>query len=136
MKKLVCAVIIAILVAGCSTLKSAGSNDLLVQYSTMKLIEQSDEVSAEGVIEATTKARLVISDSGRKVTIDKLKADIADQINFDLLAPGDRLLISTIVDRVQKNYEEERGDVEVLPDEVKVSVNEFLDQVEQAARFY
>lgn len=122
--------------AGCQTVTNladgVASNELLVQYSTMKLIEQSDDITSEGVVEAVEKARTAM-DEDQVVSIDELKARVADKIDFESFAPSDRLLIAAVVDEVQKTLEAEYK-TDLVSEEVEYKIGLFLDNVELAAR--
>lgn len=139
MKKLFAVVAIMAMLTGCSTvstvgstLSEVGSNDLVVQYSTMKLIEQSDEIDSQDVLDTVEKARNVLV-VNTEVSIDDFKSEMASRIDWNSLAPSDRLLIMAVVDEVQTNLEK-KYEVEVLSDDVVIRIEHFLDLVEQAAR--
>lgn len=133
MKKLLIAALTVILIAGCTTFQNVGSNDLLVQYSTLKLIEQSDDVTSQGVIDAVEKARGVLDATEVEVSFAKLKERVAQEIEFSEMAPSDRLLIQAVVNEVEADYVK-TYQTDVLSEEVKVTISQFLDLVEQAAR--
>lgn len=121
----------AMFVAGCQTLQNASSNELLVTYATMKVIEESDEITSADVRETVEKARSVL-EADVTVSIDDFKAEVAEQIGWSELAPSDKLLIAAIVDEVQVSLEKQY-EVDVLSDEVVIRIEQFLDMVEQAA---
>ena len=131
MKNILLALLIVFVFAGCQTLSNVSSNDLVVQYATMKVIEESDEISSNDVQDTVAKARAVLN-AETTVSIDKFKAELAEQIGWSELAPSDKLLITAIVDEVQVSIEKQY-EVDVLSDEVVIEIERFLDLVEQAA---
>lgn len=132
MKTILAAILMAFVLVGCQTLSNVSSNDLVVQYSTMKVIEESEEISSQDVLDTVAKAREVL-DADTSVSIDNFKLKVAEQIGWADLAPSDKLLISAIVDEVQVSLEKQY-EVDVLSDEVVIRLEQFLDMVEQAAR--
>ena len=131
MKNILLALLIVFVFAGCQTLSNVSSNDLVVQYATMKVIEESDEITSADVRETVEKARSVL-EADVTVAIDDFKAQVAEQIGWSELAPSDKLLITAIVDEVQVSLEKQY-EVDVLSDEVVIRIEQFLDMVEQAA---
>jgi len=131
MKNILLALLIVFVFAGCQTLSNVSSNDLVVQYATMKVIEESDEITSADVRETVEKARSVL-EADVTVAIDDFKAQVAEQIGWSELAPSDKLLITAIVDEVQVSLEKQY-EVDVLSDEVVIEIERFLDLVEQAA---
>ncbi len=132
MKKLLLALLATFTLAGCQTISDVSSNDLVVQYSVLKVIEESEEISGQDVQDTIGKARKAL-DADTTVSIDEFKAEVADQIGWAGLAPSDKLLIAAIVDEVQVSLEKQY-EVEVLSEEVVYEIERFLDLVEQAAR--
>lgn len=132
MKKILIVALVALFVTGCQTLEDVGSSELVVQYSTMKLIEQSDDIEAEDVLGAVEQARSVVENSNEEFTYNTIRSRIADKIGFENLDPSDQILIRAIADEVQSNFEN-NYESDLISDEVKISLSEFLDQVETAA---
>lgn len=131
MKKILLAIIMAMVLAGCQTFSQVTSNDTLVQYSTMKLIEQSDSVTSEGVLSAMQKARETLN-TDVTFTVSEFKEELAEKIHWSTLPVSDRILISTIVDKVQERLEE-KYEVDVISDQTEIRLLDFIENVEQAA---
>jgi len=131
MKKILLAIIMAMVLAGCQTFSQVTSNDVLVQYSTMKLIEQSDSVTSEGVLSAMQKARETLN-TDVTFTVSEFKEELAEKIHWSTLPVSDRILISTIVDKVQERLEE-KYEVDVISDQTEIRLLDFIENVEQAA---
>lgn len=134
MKKILAVLSIAfmtVFASGCTTLSNVADNDLVVQYSTAKVIQESDSIDSQDVIDAVTKARGVL-DADADVTIAELKLRVADKIGWETIDPVDRMLILAVVNEVESNLKE-RVDLDLISDETEFKIREFLDTVESAA---
>lgn len=130
MKKIIAAIFTTFMIAGCSTIGKVASTDLVIQYSTIKLIEQSSEIDSIDVIETVKTIKSIIN-TDTTITLVNLRQQIAEQINLDEMAISDRILIMAIADAIQTRIINEYG--EDLSPEVIYSLNNFLNLVEQAA---
>lgn len=130
MKKIIIAILTTFMIAGCTTVGKVASTDLVIQYSTIKLIEQSSEIDSIDVIETVKSIRSIIN-TDTTITLVNLRQQIADQINLDEMKISDRILIMAIADAIQTRIVNEYG--VTLSPEVVYSLNNFLDLIEQAA---
>lgn len=90
---------LAFTLSACSTLQSNDTTTkLAVQYGTMKIIEQSDAVTADGVLRAVSKAREAANE---EVRIIDVRERVLAAIDIQDFSPADQLLITTLVDQVQ-----------------------------------
>lgn len=123
----------ALYLSGCVTSgTSDSSGKFIVQYSTLKLIEQSEQFTGPGVLEtvADIRARVVNDEEVRYVD---LRPRLMEQLRYDTLAPSDQLLLMELFDRLMGDVEVGM-DIEFIGDEDRVRISTFLDWVEQAAR--
>jgi uncharacterized protein YceK len=133
MKKVLLMLAFALTLAGCQTLNTATSNELVVQYATMKLIEESDYVTSAGVSDTVAKVRLFL-DGGDVVTLDEFSVLTTEYINDRYtLQPSDKFIILAIISQVQTTIQSEY-ELDVINDDVEYRIRDFLDQVELAAK--
>ena len=131
MKKLIATLLMSgTLLVGCGTLNSLSANDLLVQYATIKLIEQSGNVTAADVTETVASVRSLVNEDG-VVTLEHLKVEVLDQIDLSGLDASERLLVMALIDQIQRQVELEYG--AQLNQETIYRIGALLDLVERAA---
>lgn len=105
----------------------AGNNDLQlpIQYATLKLIEQADDVNAEVVLARVTTMRRSL-ENNQLITVREL---VQDNLRWENLDPSDRLLINRLTD----NIEQAIADLNLLGDERRLRLGTYLDWIEEAA---
>lgn len=125
--RLFAALIVFALLAGCGTLSSnPGAAQVPVQYATLKVIQQSEDVTKADVIEHVQRARSVLQ-SSESVSVDSL----VSEVDLSGLAPEDRLLINALLSQI----EYAASDVDVVGEERRVRIMTLLNWIEQAARY-
>lgn len=135
---LVCMLAIAIMASGiaaCSTLgngkiDSPDTAKLAVQYGTLKLIEQSDSVDGQAVLDRTAKLRAYV-EADSVVDLARLRAEAEGLVNWDSLDASDRLLVLALFDQIETTAERTE-----TPTELEATLLQILDWAEQAARIY
>lgn len=87
---------LAVFMTSCATLSDIDTRKLAVQYGTLKLIEQSGNVTAQGVLDATSKVRETIQ-ADASVDLTELIAGI----DTSGLSPSDQLLVSALSEQIR-----------------------------------
>lgn len=113
---------------GCATVSDA-STKLPVQYATLKLIEQSDQIGPSDVISHVRRVRALTAQDTELSTAD-LVTQVLAGIDTDALEVSDRLLLMALVGYVADSL----GEVNLISSDHKLSLLTLLDWVEQAAR--
>lgn len=116
---------IALVLSACASLDITGGSRIPVQYATLKAIDASENITAEGILERTQRARELL-DSNAKVSLNDLLATVA----LEKLAPADRLLVGALFLQIENAV----NDVEVAPIERLVKLRTLLDWIDDAAR--
>lgn len=115
------------LLTACATFEGGGNdttNRLVVQYATLKLIEQSDTVTAATIIEHVDRAQELL-DSEQVVSLDTLIA----RVDLTGLDPSDRLLVSALFANI------ESAAIETPESDRLVRLREVTEWVRQAAGY-
>lgn len=129
----VMSILIAIALSGCANLDVGNnpSTKLVVQYSTLKLIQQSDDVSRENVVSVAQKAKRLVS-SDEEVVLSNLKQEIVGYVDISKLEPSDVLLFLTLVQTVESYVKQEYEDG-VVTNEMKAKINVVLNWILEAS---
>jgi len=132
MKTAIALFLMVLTLTGC---ESMPQQKLIVQVSAMKYIEDGEDRAgrAAAVIEEVQRAKVLIDFDG--VTLDQIKGAVLDRLKERSLNPSDMLLAMAIVDMASAELDVKLG-AGILSPEQKVTVNEVLGWVEQAASFY
>lgn len=109
----------------CASLDITGGSKIPVQYATLKAIDASENITANGILEHTQRARELL-DSDAKVSLNDLLATVA----LEKLAPADRLLVGALFLQIENAV----NDIEVTPVEKLVKLRTLLDWIDDAAR--
>jgi hypothetical protein len=120
----------SLLLASCATRPdNSGLARIAVQFGTLKAIEQSESINAEGVLRYTAFARGLVEND---VVLDpaKIATEILNAIDTENLSPSDRLLAQTLVLQIQVQFEE----LDLLDPSTRVTLLSVLEWIEQAAR--
>lgn len=121
----------AMSLSGCAgMLENAGSTKLPVQYATLKVIEDSDSITGQDVVERVEELRTLVEDNAT-ISIDRLVAEVRGPIDFDALAPSDRLLVEALISQI----EYAARDIDLVGEARQVKLLTLLDWVEQAAGY-
>lgn len=141
MIKLLTATLLAIALAGCSTLGDGDTrNDLAaaiaIKYATLKVIEQADEPTAKAsrVIDIASQARQMV-DSGTVTLIPALELAVRERIDWQDLSPADTLLADALITAVRMELEA-RVEGGSLSGESVLALAVVLDNIVEAARLY
>ncbi len=119
------ALALSVLVTGCAALDTGNdsTNRLVVQYATLKLIEQSDDITAADVVERVDRAQALL-DSEQLVSLDTLV-----DIDVTGLEPSDRLLVMTLFSRI------EDAAIDTPESERTVRLREITEWIRQATTY-
>lgn len=123
----------ALALSGCASFSADDSTGgkFVVQYSTLKLIERSEDITPEKVNATVAKIReRVVNDP--EVKYANLKDRLLAEVRFDSLEPSDQLLVMTIMDQLVLDIDT-GVQADFISDEDRISISRFLDWVEQAA---
>lgn len=116
-------------VAGCTSMTAEDSMRLPTQYATLKLIEQSGDVTATGVLRYVDLARTLV-DQDITINAHALAAEILLALQAETLAPSDRFLIVALVQQIEIEAES----LNLIRPDTRMSLLEILTWIEQAAR--
>ena len=112
-------------------------NSFVVQYATLKLIEQSDEVTAEDVITTTGKVRDIVNGTGEgdaKLSLQSLNDSFRDKVDISSLAPSDQLLVNALITRVESTIASRVSDTSgFITSQQTTTILRLLDDIDEAA---
>lgn len=137
MKALLTATLLSLtlIMAGCAALTS-DQGTFVVQYATIKLIEQSDEVSAQNVLDTTNKVRGIVEEN-EELTMSSLASGFRQRVDISSLQPSDQLLVSAIISRIQSTVSERLDtNKSFFGIEQTTTILQLLDDVDEAASLY
>lgn len=131
------AAILALLIAGCASVtrfveESPTTARLAVQYATLKVIENSSDISASDVIRNVDRARALITNAG-SITLAALSAEVRKGIRWDRLDTADALLLDAVLTEAEAQLWQRIGDGEMSA-EAKTTISTLLDWIEQSAQ--
>ena len=133
MNKIYALVLSMFLLSGCALIQDEDRRlQLTVQYTTMKVIENSDDISAQRVVENVRRVRGVL-DVQSEVTVTRLMEEVRGNVRWDRLDAADQLLLSAVLEEVEKEMLDRVGEG-VVEEEDKIVLRTLLDWVEGAAR--
>lgn len=133
MNKFLGVILAMLLISGCALLQNEDSRlQLAVQYTTIKVIEQSSDISSERVIENVERVRGVL-DTSAEVSVERLMSDVRGNVRWDRLDAADRLLLTSVLEEVERELKDRVGEGVVKEDD-KVVLRTLLDWIENAAR--
>lgn len=118
-----------LVVAGCNSLTEQDRMRLPTQYATMKVIEQSDDITAEGVLRYTELARTIVA-RDVQINAQDLVQEILEALDAEKLSPSDRFLVVSLVQQI----EIEAQSLNLIQPDTRLSLLEVIDWIEQAAR--
>lgn len=118
-----------LVVAGCNSLTEQDRMRLPTQYATMKVIEQSDDITAEGVLRYTELARMIVA-SDVEINAQALVQEILEALDAEKLSPSDRFLVVSLVQQI----EIEAQSLNLIQPDTRLSLLEVIGWIEQAAR--
>ena len=120
------------LLVGCSTLNSPTST-FAVQYATLKVIEESETVDAERVIESTNKVRNIL-ESNESLSLGELSKSFRERVDISSLPPSDQLLVNSLINGISGVISERIDDSSnPFTFSQKTTVLQLLDDVDEAA---
>ena len=133
MNKIYALLLSMFLLSGCALIQDEDRRlQLTVQYTTMKVIENSSDISAERVVENVQRVRAVL-DVQSEVTVTRLMEEVRGNVRWDRLDAADQLLLSAVLEEVEKEMMDRVGEG-VVEEEDKIVLRTLLDWVEGAAR--
>lgn len=134
---LLLASILVLFLIGCTTTDidlSGTKAKLPIQYATLKLIETSDSISAQDVIDRVQNVREFVGED-QVIDVSDLVNEVIQHVDWGSLDAADKLLVQTVIDVAA----EQLSDAGVLvndagqPITTLVQLMTVLDWVEQAA---
>lgn len=126
----------AALLAGCAggvaqALKQSPTAELTVKYATLKIIEQSSDVTPERVIKNVQAARELLQRDA-SISIAGLSVAVRKNIRWERLKTADALLLDQLLSEAERRLTERVGDG-LLDHDHRVLVSEVLSWIEAAA---
>lgn len=125
------------MVAGCAsngtTLSDGNDNrgEVVVTYTVLKLIEQSNTVTPDRVLSAVERVRTGV-DGDELTTADGLTDLVLSQLNLEGLSPADRFLVQSVIGRVETDLVRDTAEG-VLPEGYTERLEKWLGWIENAA---
>lgn len=118
--------------AGCAGTPNEDRGKIAVTYGVLKLVEQSDDIDGDRVLDAVERVRAGVSTGSGLVSPDGLVDIVMGQLDLEGLSPADRFLVQSVIGQVQTGL---LDDVEsgVLPEDYAAQLNVWLDWIEEAA---
>lgn len=110
MKKLIALLAVALMLSGCAAFDSGSSSQrLVIQYATLKFIEQADNP-----VERADKVREVVADlktflSDNTAALDQLETMVMARADLKGLSPADRLLAQALIHNVVQDLTDRVG---------------------------
>ena len=137
--KAVIAVLAGLALSACSTLSSVSDTlaensqgtKVAVQFATLKTIEDSSDITADGVLVYVEEYRGKVQ-SEDTVSVDRLRQGVIESIGVEDMAMSDRLMLETLLD-LAEGYVAEVPAPDVEPGVHRLRVLTVLDWIEQAA---
>jgi len=137
MKQILMALFFALALGGCSWFEdNPRTSGLVVQYATMKVIEESGNPAdkAMRIINVAQVALDLASNEG--VLISAIEQAVRASIDFSNLSPADTLLTNHLIEIVAEELNEKVGDGGGLEGEQLVTARNVLSAVIEAAQIY
>lgn len=133
MKKLLTAIalFLTLTLTSCAALQpeNGATARLAIQYTTLKVIEDSNDITADGVIEQVDKVRALV-EADRNISFDNLFRQVRSQIDFAGMQPSDQLLVAALFEQLEAQLPElPSGEQNRL-----VRIMTLLDWIESAAK--
>lgn len=141
----ICAVLfviaaLAILLTGCSTIqqqidKNPDASKLAVQVATMKVIEANGDAHDRAVTTRSIVAAAKVWLDTDNVTVEALHDKVMERVATLHLQPSDAVLVNLLADMAVAEMQKKIGDG-LIPADKKVTVNQILSWVDDAAKYY
>lgn len=137
--KLLYTFFLAITLSGCAVLGGAVDKakenpraaQLTVQYATVKVIENSGDITREDVLKRVSEARELV-EGGPEVTLQRLAEEVRNNINWERLDSADQLLLNAVLAEAEARLRERIGEG-IIEAEDRVALLTLFDWIEQAA---
>lgn len=122
------------LTTGCATLSNTDTDslELPITYGTLKVIERNNDVNAGDVIDIVSKVESFV-DAEESATGSAIKSHVTSLEEWKELSPADKYLVSTLFTSVEESIEAQVSQGDLLPEDVKVRIEELLEYVRTAA---
>lgn len=134
--KLLATLLLALTLTGCASVNSffkenSTTAQVTVQYATLKVIERSDKINRDDVLEKVRLARDLITQD-TEVTFRQLSAKVREAINWDRLDDADQILLDAVLQEAETRLQERIGEG-VLDEDSKTTLVTLFNWIEQAA---
>lgn len=126
---LACLTITTTLVSCSTTAPNTGLAQIAVQYATAKTLEQSDDITPDGVIRYVETARALV-DQDTAIDPTRIAAELLRALDAEDLSPADRILAQALVLQIQAQFQE----LDLMDPATRLSLLTVLGWIEQAAR--
>ena len=126
MTRLLAVLALAFSLVGCATFNgdSPDTARIATQYAVLKLIEQSDDITAADVVERVDRAQALL-DSEQIVSLETL----VERVDVSGLEPSDRLLVMTLFGRI------EEASIDTPESDRAVRLREITEWIRQATTY-
>lgn len=123
-----------LMMTGCAAIDVAGSRYRVpVQFATMKVIEDSQTITARSVLAHTNRVRGIITTEDQ-INITTLVDNTIDLIGLENLDASDRLLLTILFNNIEQAVADVRPDIPL--EQQRLRLLTLLDWIDDAARLY
>lgn len=121
-----------LVMTGCAAVDvTAAGSRVPVQFATLKVIESSDSITAQDVLNHTIRVRQVVT-SDVDLNITALVADAIARVGLEQFDASDRLLLQMLFYNIEQAVADVRPDMPL--DEQRVRLMTLLNWIDSAAR--
>lgn len=123
-----------LMMTGCAAIDVGESGYRVpVQFATMKVIEDSQTITARSVLEHTNRVRGIITTEDQ-INITTLVDNTIDLIGLENLDASDRLLLTILFNNIEQAVADVRPDIPL--EQQRLRLLTLLDWIDDAARLY
>lgn len=129
-----------VVLSGCSTIQQQIENNpdaskLAVQVATMKVIEAGNNAHERAVTTRSIVSAAKVWLDTEEVTVDLLHDKVMERVATLSLSPSDKVLVTLLADMAVAELKKRVGDG-LIPADKRVTVNQVLSWVDDAAKYY
>lgn len=141
MRKLTLILLMALMLAGCSTLGAVSDHladnhaatKVAVQYATLKTIEDSEDITGPAVVAHVERVRGLVKGNA-ELALTRLVEEVRGPIDWQALSMSDRLLLDSLIAQIEHALAD-LPERQALNATQRVRVLTLLGWVEQVAAY-
>lgn len=126
---LACLTIASMLTSCATPEKNNGLAQIATQYATLKVLEEANDITPNGVIRYVETARALV-DQDTAIDPTRIAAELLRALDAEDLSPADRILAQALVLQIQAQFQE----LDLMDPATRLSLLTVLGWIEQAAR--